>query len=85
MKVKAKVFLRPDGTVEAVYRDTLFPLFGSITQVTRVTDVEFNLSSQTWESRDVHGCLLVQNVSRDQCVQEEHSIVEDRMRLACAV
>jgi len=68
----AKIFLRPDGTVEGLYTDVI-PLreLGKV-YVARATNVEFDDSAQKWVVTLPDGTELYKHESREQALNWEH-------------
>ncbi len=63
---------KPNGIVTGLYTETI-PLsaLGAL-KVNRLTNIEFNDSTQQWEVKDRTGTLLFSDPSREQCLQWEH-------------
>jgi len=64
--------IAPGGIVTGLYTETI-PLaeIGAL-KISRLTDIEFNDSTQQWEVRDRAGALLFSHASREQCLRWEH-------------
>lgn len=80
MRVKARIFVRPDGSLLAVYQDGLRALGLPITSVRRVSTVDFNKATGSWESRLLSTMeKLAESTARDTCIAQEHAEVEKRI------
>ena len=71
MKATVLTF-KPDGMVVGIYTEAI-PLgaIGAL-KVNRLTEIEFNNSTQEWEARDRIGTVLFSNPSRRRCLDWEH-------------
>jgi len=71
MKATVLTF-KPDGMVVGIYTEAI-PLgaIGAL-KVNRLTEIEFNNSTQEWEARDRIGTVLFSNPSRQRCMEWEH-------------
>jgi hypothetical protein len=71
--MKTKLFLRPDGTIEGLYSDTI-PLrkLGKL-NVSRATYVEFDCSDQKWVVTLPDGTELYRHQSRDTALELERN------------
>ncbi len=71
MKAAVLTF-KPTGVVVGIYTEVI-PLhsIGSL-KVNRLTEIEFNDSTQEWEARDRIGTVLFSNPSRQRCLDWEH-------------
>ena len=70
--MKAVLTCTPDGIVTGLYTE-MIPLgaIGALS-ITRLTEIEFNGSTQEWEARDGIGKVLFSNPSRQRCLEWEH-------------
>ena len=68
----AVLTFKPDGVVVGIYTEVI-PLgaIGTL-KVNRLTEIEFNDSTQEWEARDRIGTVLFSNPSRQSCLDWEH-------------
>ena len=71
MKAAVLTF-KPDGMVVGIYTEAI-PLaaIGTL-KINRLTEIEFNDSTQEWEARDRIGTVLFSNPSRQRCLEWEH-------------
>jgi len=71
--VKATVLtFKPDGVVIGIYTETI-PLGAiGVLKINRLTEIEFNNSTQEWEARNRIGTVLFSNASRQRCLDWEH-------------
>ena len=71
MKATVLTF-KPDGMVVGIYTEAI-PLgaIGAL-KVNRLTEIEFNNSTQEWEARDRTGKILFSHLSRQRCLDWEH-------------
>ena len=71
MKATVLTF-KPDGMVVGIYTEAI-PLaaIGTL-KINRLTEIEFNDSTQEWEVRDRIGTVLFSNPSRQSCLDWEH-------------
>ncbi len=71
MKATVLTF-KPDGVVVGLYTEAI-PLgaIGAL-KINRLTEIEFNGSTQEWEARDRIGTVLFSNPSRQSCLDWEH-------------
>ncbi len=71
MKATVLTF-KPDGMVVGIYTEAI-PLgaIGAL-KVNRLTEIEFNNSTQEWEAGDRIGTVLFSNPSRQSCLDWEH-------------
>ena len=69
--MNAVLTFRPDGIVTGLYTEAI-PLgtIGTLS-ITRLTEIEFNDSTQQWEARDRAGKVLFSNPSRQCCLDWE--------------
>jgi hypothetical protein len=72
----AKIFIRPDGSIEGLYTDTV-PLkkLGEI-NVARATHVEFDGSAQEWVVSLPDGTEVFRNESREVALGLERTFCE---------
>ena len=70
--MKAVLTCTPEGIVTGLYTEAI-PLgtIGALS-ITRLTEIEFNDSTQEWEARDRIGTVLFSNPSRQRCLEWEH-------------
>jgi uncharacterized protein (DUF1919 family) len=63
---------KSDGMVVGIYTEAI-PLgtIGAL-KINRLTEIEFNDSTQQWEARDRIGTVLFSNPSRQSCLDWEH-------------
>ena len=68
----AVLTFKPDGMVVGIYTEAI-PLgaIGAL-KINRLTEIEFNDSTQEWEARDRAGTVLFSNPSRQRCLDWEH-------------
>ncbi len=71
MKTTVLTF-KSDGMVVGIYTEAI-PLgtIGAL-KINRLTEIEFNDSTQQWEARDRIGTVLFSNPSRQSCLDWEH-------------
>ena len=71
MKATVLTF-KPDGMVVGIYTEAI-PLaaIGTL-KINRLTEIEFNNSTQEWEARNRIGTVLFSNASRQRCLDWEH-------------
>jgi hypothetical protein len=69
--VKAVLTFQPGGIVTGLYTEAI-PLhaIGAL-KINRLTEIEFNDSTQAWEARDRAGTVLFSNPSRQRCLDWE--------------
>ena len=69
--MNAVLTFKPDGIVTGLYTEAI-PLgaIGTLS-ITRLTEIEFNDSTQQWEARDRAGKVLFSNPSRQRCLNWE--------------
>jgi len=72
MSASSVLTFQPGGIVTGLYTEAI-PLaeIGAL-KINRLTDIEFNDSTQQWEVKDRTGTLLFSESSREQCLQWEH-------------
>jgi len=70
--VKAVLTFCENGIVTGLYTEAI-PLgtIGALS-ITRLTEIEFNDSTQEWEARDRTGNVLFSHPSRQRCLDWEH-------------
>ena len=70
--MKAVLTCTPDGIVTGLYTEAI-PLgaIGAL-KINRLTEIEFNDSTQQWEARDRIGTVLFSHRSRQGCLDWEH-------------
>ena len=70
--MKAVLTCTPEGIVTGLYTEAI-PLgaIGALS-ITRLTEIEFNDSTQEWEARDRTGKILFSHLSRQRCLDWEH-------------
>ena len=70
--MKAVLTFKTTGVVVGIYTE-LIPLgtIGAL-KINRLTEIEFNDSTQEWEARDRIGTVLFSNPSRQRCLDWEH-------------
>ena len=70
--MKAVLTFCEGGIVTGLYTEAI-PLgtIGALS-ITRLTEIEFNDSTQEWEARDRIGTVLFSNRSRQRCLKWEH-------------
>ncbi len=70
--MNAVLTFKPDGIVVGLYTEAI-PLhsIGAL-KVNRLTEIEFNDSTQQWEARDRIGDVLFSHRSRQRCLDWEH-------------
>ena len=68
----AVLTFKTTGVVVGIYTEVI-PLgaIGTL-KVNRLTEIEFNDSTQEWEARDRIGTVLFSNPSRQSCLDWEH-------------
>ena len=71
-----------DGTVEAVYSDMLRKLNLGPMNITRASNVEFNITSQQWEARTPTGELIAAGPERAKVIEQEVKVLEERLAAA---
>lgn len=80
MRTTITAFLLPNGEVSGMYSDHLrLQGLTHVRALQRESHVEFNTESQQWEARDTVGKLLVESVSRDECIREEMRILTSKL------
>jgi hypothetical protein len=63
---------QPSGIVTGLYTEAIpLTVLGAL-QIQRLTTIEFNDSTQQWEVKDRTGTLLLENTSRERCLEWEH-------------
>ena len=71
MKATVLTF-KPDGVVVGIYTEAIpLGVIGAL-KINRLTEIEFNDSTQQWEARDRIGTVLFSNRSRQRCLDWEH-------------
>ena len=70
--MKSVLTFSENGIVTGLYTEAI-PLgaIGALS-ITRLTEIEFNDSTQEWEARDRIGTVLFSNQSRQRCLDWEH-------------
>lgn len=70
--------IEPDGTIRGLYSDALVDLIPGTLEVTRASNVEFNLATQEWEARLAQpigphdaGWLIASRKTRAEALAEE--------------
>jgi len=70
--MSAVLTFKPSGMVFGIYTEAI-PLteIGAL-KINRLTEIEFNDSTQEWEAKDMAGTLLFSHRSRQRCLKWEH-------------
>ena len=71
MKATVLTF-KPDGMVVGIYTEAIRLAAIGTLKINRLTEIEFNNSTQEWEARDRIGTVLFSNPSRQRCMEWEH-------------
>ena len=70
--MKAVLTFSESGIVTGLYTEAI-PLGAiGVLSISRLTEIEFNDSSQEWEARDRSGAILFSHRSRQRCLDWEH-------------
>jgi hypothetical protein len=85
VKIRSRLFFRPDGTITALYQDELRAVFPEIDHVYRVSDVQYDHEKSRWVSKltvSPHaGRQIAESDTRAACIAEEHHKLEKQMLL----
>ncbi len=70
--MKAVLTFKPGGMVVGLHTEAIPLQELGVLKVNRMTEIEFNASTQQWEARDRAGVLLFTDPSRQRCLEWEH-------------
>ncbi len=77
MKLKARI--KPDGSLIAIYSDVFPTLAPGPMEMERVSNVEFNQTSQVWEAVRPDGSIMCSHQFRDECLRLEKELAENEL------
>jgi len=84
MGKKISIFVGPaqEGAVPLVYLHTeAIDLSGlGLKEAPRVSDIEFNTTTQQWEARLLDGTLIATGNSRDELINAERLYIDEKFR-----
>ena len=70
--MSAVLTFKRSGMVFGIYTEAIPLKRLGVLKINRLTEIEFNDSTQEWEAKDMAGTLLFSHRSRQRCLAWEH-------------